>query len=92
MSIIANFGLSDLDVDTRVELAKELMASAKLIKNAIRVQKQEMAAARKADRMAKKVRKIAELEAKLQRLKNPVGTELRKAARKPSKVQIVKAA
>ncbi len=44
------------------------------------------------DRAAKKAARIAKLEAKLASLKNPVGTAARKAAKKPSKVTVLKMA
>jgi len=44
------------------------------------------------DRAAKKAERIAKLEAKLASLKNPVGTAARKAAKKPSKVTVLKMA
>lgn len=65
---------------------KAVRANAKRIKLAARAEKDAMRAAKKAERIAK-------LEAKLAALKiAPVGTAARKAAKKPSKVTIMKMA
>ena len=65
---------------------KDSRASAKVEKKIVRQAKQNVAAAKKAERIAK-------LEAKLLALKTgPVGIKARKANKKPSKVTVTKIA
>lgn len=66
-------------------IRKQVRADAKAAKIAARAEKV-------AAREAKKAERIAKLEAKLSALKNPVGTAARKAAKKPSKVTVLKMA
>ena len=67
------------------ETAKSQKALAKTARAAVKAEKAE-------ERAAKKAAKIIALEAKLNALKNPVGTAARKANKKPSKVSVTKVA
>jgi len=72
-----------------VKQEKVNMAEARAVEKAQKVAAKEAKAAARAQ---KKAEKIAALEAKLNALRNPVGSAARKAARRPSKVVVTKVA
>ena len=104
MTFIANYvfpcaSVNGLTLTQKREAMKALRVAIKeeaAIRKAVRADAKVAKAAAKAEkaaaREAKKAARIAKMEAKLLALKTgPVGTAARKAARKPSKVKVIKA-
>ena len=75
----------------RKELA-DIRAMRKTARAEIKAKKAAAKETAAADRAAKKAARIAKLEAKLEAMKNPVGTKARKANKTPSKVKVFKGA
>lgn len=91
--------VNGLTLTQKREAVKALRAAIKeeaIIRKAVRADAKAAKIAARAEkataRAAKKAAKIAALEAKLASLKNPVGIKAVKAAKKPSKVTVLKMA
>jgi hypothetical protein len=79
-------------IKAEVAAKRDARAVAKVEKAIARQAKIEAREAKSAERALKKAARIAVLEAKLEAMKNPVGSKARKANMKPSKVTVTRMA
>lgn len=79
-----------LEVKRLRAVVKNERVEAKAQREKIKVERIANREAKAQVRIAKKAERIAKLEAKLQSLKNPVGTVARRMAKKPGAVTITK--
>jgi hypothetical protein len=82
--------IQNLPVAQKRNLVKSIKEMIKEDIVANRTSKQLAQSAKRVEREARKAERIAKLEAKLNALRNPVGTKAIKAAKKPGKVTTTK--